>query len=630
MKAWWLVPLAFMVGCGDGEEVPVDGEDVDAGANDAAVPDGAASDAAVAPMIISPPNGTALRARRQEFEWTGAGSNYRLRIGTTSGASDIYDSPPLGDATSVTVDGLPLTGEPIFATLLSGPDDARVSSTNQYTAPLRRGLAVVVDFADASLEGWPGAGMNSLADVGVQLDEMEAHWDWLSRGLEKTAWDIARVELPVDLSDTAYPGWVEFREAVVLLVAEQVDFADYDVDSDGFLDDIWAIVADHGTHPPYAIGGSSRHQGAYIFVDSQDSDSIVGHHTGNFNHELAHALDVPDLYGTYDTLTSLTVMSDSWALPPNDFTAFERIRLGWVEPLVVAETIEGLELPNASEQPFAVKIPTGRSEEYFLLEYRNRPESGYGSAGFDHDGLAVYHVLEPSNQWADPPLVKLEPADGTTVLSAPERTDLAYPENPGMVLPLLLRTYFGGDPVVRIDDLRWTTDGTIAVDLTVLSTGPGSAVNRIVNSTVETGTWGWGTGGWRPDQATFSWASIGADGSSHSLEIASETENDVEWSTPVDGLVPGRGHYLCGSLKGENVTGGRGATLSISGTYIHTVELYGTFDWTRRCTLFAPATPGFAVACRLGGFSFTTSGRMWCDDVTLFMLESAFDAADPS
>jgi hypothetical protein len=179
--------------------------------------------------------------------------------------------------------------------------------------------------------------------------------------------------------------------------------------------------------------------------------------------------------------------------------------------------------------------------------------------------------------------------------------------------------------VFQIDDVRWTPDRSIAIDVTVLPAGPGSAPNRIANPDVESGTSGWRTGGWHPELATFTWASTGANGSAHSLAVGSTVENDVEWATEASGLVPGRAHYLCGFLRGEDVIGGRGATLSLSGTHVHTADLHGTFDWVRRCRMIVPAATAVDVACRLGGFGFTTSGRMGCDDVSLFTLDSAFD-----
>lgn len=159
--------------------------------------------------------------------------------------------------------------------------------------------------------------------------------------------------------------------------------------------------------------------------------------------------------------------------------------------------------------------------------------------------------------------MKLEPADGTTAADyLPGITDLAYPENPGLVQPFVLRTYFGGDAVFAIDALHWTPSGALAFDLAVLSTGMGSATNRIVNPTVESDASSWTTSAWMPAQASFEWSQPGANGSSHGLAIVAASENDAQWWTPVTGLVPGSSSLLCGYLQGQDVTGGAGATLS--------------------------------------------------------------------
>ena len=623
MRSFIIVTLGLTIGCGcggGGESArPVPG---DAACDSPSNP----SDAATHPSMISPPNGSVLEGRRQLFVWTGGGSNYRLRVGTTAGAADLYESPPLGTATSVTVDHLPLSGATIFVELLSGSGSASTASTTTYRAASRKGLCVVVDFADKHLEDWQGQGMRSLQDVTAQLHEMEAHWNWLSRGLENTQWNLIRVELPQNLTSAAYPGFNEFRDAVVLLAKQQIDVADYDVDGDGVIDAIWAIAADNGITTQFLNGGTSQNQGANIFVDGQDDDSVKGRVTGNFNHEFAHTVGIQDLYGDYGTLQDLSLMANSWPLPPNDFSAFERIKLGWVAPLVIDHATADIIVPDANDHLFAIKIPTARPEEYFLVEYRKRPASGYASAAsFDFDGLAVYHVFEASDQNVDPPLLKLEPADGTSeVNQSPVPNDLAFPGNPDMVMPMELRTYFGGGALFHLDNVRRTPDGSLEFDLGVCSTGPGASPNLIANPSVETDTTSWITGGWQPAQATFAWADIGAGGSQHSLSISSAISNDVEWSTHVPGLEASRAYYMCGSIKADGVSGGDGGTISISGTFIHTPSVSGTSDWKRVCTIVTATSTSTDVACRLGGFASTSSGEIWCDDVSLLRLDSAF------
>ncbi|HEX7677580.1 MAG TPA: hypothetical protein VF713_05610 [Thermoanaerobaculia bacterium] len=510
----------------------------------------------------------------------------------------------------------------------AAPGDAPADTPGDAPAQIvaRKSVAVIVDFANAQLEDWQGPGFNNLAEVATQLHAMEAHWEFLSRGRETMHWDIIRVQLPRPLTNTAYPDFNAFRDAAVLAAKQQLSVADYDANGDGIIDTMWLITSDNGTRPPYLVGGTSQNEGANNFGDGQDSDSVVGGATGNFNHEVGHTFGLPDIYGSYDSLQDLTVMSSSWPLPANDFTAFERIRLGWVTPQVITQSTAGLILPDAGTHLAAIKVPTGRPEEYFLLEYRKKPETGFGSAaGFDFDGIAVYHVFEASNQAVDPPLLKLEPADGTTATTlVPAPTDFAYPGNPAMRSPFVLRTYFGGDPVFQLDHLAWTADGAIAFDLTILSVGPGSAPNLVANSTFEPGTTGWIHGGYLPDAAVFDWAGIGANASQHSVSVSSSISNDVEWSTPLTGLTTGSSVFMCGFLRGENIAGGAGGSISISATFLQTAGLHGTFDFTRACAVVTAFATSFDVACRLGGFSSTTSGALWCDDVTVVPLTRVF------
>ena len=56
--------------------------------------------------------------------------------------------------------------------------------------------------------------------------------------------------------------------------------------------------------------------------------------------------------------------------------------------------------------------------------------------------------------------------------------------------------------------------------------------------------------------------------------------------------------------------------------------LRGTFDWTQNCVDFEADTPRVEAArCRRFCAS-TNSGNMWCDDVTLELVRSAFPSGD--
>ncbi|NDY94392.1 hypothetical protein [Wenzhouxiangella limi] len=272
----------------------------------------------------------------------------------------------------------------------------------------RRGIAVIADFQNSSLEDWQGDGIQNVADLRAILVQMEAHWQWLSRNTEEFQWHIQRVRLPVDLGPAAFGSWWEFREAVSRQLEQQVNVADYDLNGGGFIDSVWIVVSNNGQEYEYMIGGASITSVANVFVDAQNSTSVIAGAFGNFNHELGHTLGLPDLYGPYGTISYLSMMADSWPVPPSDLTAYERVKLGWLSPRVISETTSNVQLSSADKHFDAVLVPTIRDKEYFLIENRRRPDSGFGSVAPPSNGLAVYQVFEISNQTLDPPLLKLQ------------------------------------------------------------------------------------------------------------------------------------------------------------------------------------------------------------------------------
>lgn len=497
-----------------------------------------------------------------------------------------------------------------------------------------RGLAVVADFRDRVLEDYAGDGFTSEEEIRETLDGMEEHWAWMSQGRELAQWDLIRVTLSANLAPEAFPGWPAFREAVVIEAAEVVEFADYDADGDGVLDTMFIIASSGEADYGYLIGGMARAGDAYTFVDGQGSLSVQVRAVGNFNHEVGHCRGLPDLYGAYGTLFYLTLMHDSWPVPPNGFSAFDKMRLGWMEPTLISQTTTGITLVPAEESAAALRVPGTRPYEYFLVEYRKRPEEGYGSMpDVAYDGLAVYHVLEPSHQGVDPPLVRLVAADGENAPEvAPKADDFLLPENSAMVDPFDVRGYFASDPIFRIENLARTEEGmSFAVTVFAPPTETPST-NLLSNASFEDGAGpgpdGWSTWTLRPGLAAFGWETdpVFAGTRSVSISVPSGSYDDASWRQELVGLSPGAGYLLCGWLRGEGIevggTGSMGAIVSAPGHASHTT--LGTFDWTEHCAAFAAPGDTASVACRLGFFGSAAAGDLWCDALEVHALPSAF------
>ena len=224
--------------------------------------------------ITAPAPGATLRTTDVSFRWEGAGDEFWLKIGSAPGQADLYASASLGPATEHSVSHVPLNGRTLYVELVRRIGNVSDSVKVQYTAPVRKGLAIITDFADRGLEDWTGPGMKSVDDVSLQLRKMEDHWAFLSRGLENFRWDIIRVQLPRPAVSGAYSWWGEFRDSVITLARQQIDTRDYDVNGDGIIDASWLIVSSGDAPIEYAIGGTSQNAGANLFVDGQASGSV--------------------------------------------------------------------------------------------------------------------------------------------------------------------------------------------------------------------------------------------------------------------------------------------------------------------------------------------------------------------
>ena len=173
-------------------------------------------------------------------------------------------------------------------------------------------------------------------------------------GARKIQWDTIRIRLPQAAVPGAFADWNAFRNAVAFLARQQVDIADYDVNSDGVLDISWAIVCSGDAEiGQYAIGGRRRTPASTCSWTVRPAGACTEGQTGNFTHEVGHLLGIVDMYGDYATQGPLTIMSYPWVDPgrlPGDFAAYEQQLLGWLKPRVVNQTTRDVWLPNAFDQ----------------------------------------------------------------------------------------------------------------------------------------------------------------------------------------------------------------------------------------------------------------------------------------
>lgn len=253
----------------------------------------------------------------------------------------------------------------------------------------------------------------------------------------------------------------KLTEDAVMAADPFVNFANFDADSDGYVDALFVVHAGPGaevTGNPWHIWSHKWKTSAPVPVDGvlvetysmEPEDGRIG----VFSHELGHVFGLPDLYDYgYDSngLGSWSVMAGgSWGnggVTPVHFDAWSKTKLGFVTPTEpAAGTLFAIEFPLVEYVPVIYKLYMDNlpGHEYFLVENRQKKAFDLYLPG---RGLCIYHcddtVTSGNNlQWypgytdSGHYLVALEQADGQWDLERMYGSDAGdpYPGSSGNVL----------------------------------------------------------------------------------------------------------------------------------------------------------------------------------------------------
>lgn len=209
---------------------------------------------------------------------------------------------------------------------------------------------------------------------------------------------------------------------------KDVNYADYDWNNDGQVEQIYVVYAGYGE----ATGGKANtvwpHQWSLsaaatlgecegpvhadgVTVDtyacgneleSNRGTQMVG--IGTMCHEFSHCLGYPDVYDTnyinfgmnsWDIMDSGSYNGNSDI--PAGYTSYERWAAGWLEPTVLNEPCEVSEMKALVEEPEAYVIYNdAHKKEFYMLE--NRQKKGW-DAGLGGHGMLVVHVDYDRDAW---------------------------------------------------------------------------------------------------------------------------------------------------------------------------------------------------------------------------------------
>ena len=221
---------------------------------------------------------------------------------------------------------------------------------------------------------------------------------------------------------------------------KDVNFADYDWDGDGYVDQVYVLFAGlgeaaggdentiwpHESQLKYYDGSfktsAKTADGSHVYVNTYacgPENTVVQTATGALKtrvdgigtlcHEFSHCLGYPDLY---DTAYSGNMGMSSWDLmcsgsynadgmcPPN-YTAYEKIFAGWMKPTTLdrAATVKNLPAQDVNYGYAYIIYNDAHTDEYYLLENRQN-NVGVWDRGLAGSGLQITHVDYDANIWS--------------------------------------------------------------------------------------------------------------------------------------------------------------------------------------------------------------------------------------
>lgn len=284
------------------------------------------------------------------------------------------------------------------------------------------------------------------------------------------------------------------RDACVL-VDDKVDFSEFDLDGDGYIDNVYVFYPGYSQADGASANTIWPHSGyAYAklraefdgvaldkYACSNEIDmstgSLVG--IGTFCHEFSHVLGLPDLYATDysndEHPATWSIMAsggrnNNGHTPPL-YSAYERYALGWLDPKPLEASEHDLSLEAGENTAFI--LSTTADNEFYIIE--NRQRRGW-DAHLPGHGMLVWHIDYDRKAWqsnsvnnvASHQRIDLIEADG--ISSDENRSGDSYPGSADVCEIPAFRPYSGTTLDKGIFNIRELPGGNILFNVANLET----------------------------------------------------------------------------------------------------------------------------------------------------------------
>ncbi len=241
-----------------------------------------------------------------------------------------------------------------------------------------------------------------------------------------------------------------------------VDYADYDWDGDGEVDQVFVLYAgmgqasggDDATIWPHEyqlqycsdVGKKLTFDGVYVdtYACGNELEGVVNSTTGSYTgetkpsgigticHEFSHCLGFPDMYDTsggnnyamgfWDVMASGSYNGSSYI--PCNYTSYERMYAGWTDPIVLDSPASVLKMRSITDngRPF-ILYNEKNNDEFYLLE--NRQQEGWDAALYGA-GMLILHVDYDADVWQSNNVNATASRQRCTIFHADNETGSSY------------------------------------------------------------------------------------------------------------------------------------------------------------------------------------------------------------
>lgn len=158
---------------------------------------------------------------------------------------------------------------------------------------------------------------------------------------------------------------------------------------------------DYRSYRTVTRNGKNYYIDSYCCVQEVVDTDNVKSSFGIICHEFSHCFGLPDFYYNSKIVGDWELMdngnNNSQGYRPCNYSAHERMLLGWLKPIELTSPTTITDMPSLDEEPVAYLVRNnGSANEYYFIE--NRQQQGWDK-NLPGNGIVIFHIDYDKSLW---------------------------------------------------------------------------------------------------------------------------------------------------------------------------------------------------------------------------------------